>query len=514
MKAGFSGQTCGTTAFLGEQLLTCLLTLNKQQAQPLLFFDGRGIMESKERIENPLMAQANTGGKDEMNLAEFPLCVLSHRPSLDIKTLKFEDQIWDGSQKKWIPRKVTVTGSDAFGLPTQVDDEVLLALVQISKRQDFADRKVSFTRHELIRLLNWTDDGKSYRRLETSLNRWSGVTLYYDNAWWSRERQCWVDANFHVLDNVWLCHRGKSTPDTGLPEVGAPQSAFVWNEMMFASFRAGNLKSLDFDFYTSLRSAVSKRLYRFLDKRFHFGHECNFDLRELCWEHVGLSRKSDTANLKRKLLVGIAELEERGFLQPMNREEQFQKLRAGKWTVKFLRASKPTVVRKTSAKKSSDAILNALVERGIAFNTAQDLVRGYDAGHIQQQMEYFDWQMKRPDKRIVNPGGFLTSAIQSSYEIPGEFLRNRNSPTLKPSIPPTPKYGVKTLRETEQEQKASAFWKSLSSIERQRLEEDALAQANPVQRQWLEGGGRLASTTKHLLIQTFALKMSQIPSAR
>jgi len=51
---------------------------------------------------------------------------------------------------------------------------VLLGLVQLSKLHQFADRKVPFTRYQLVQLLGWRDDGKSYERLEQSLNRWTG----------------------------------------------------------------------------------------------------------------------------------------------------------------------------------------------------------------------------------------------------------------------------------------------------------------------------------------------------
>src|SRR5256885_16910376 len=135
-----------------------------------------------------------------------------------------------------------------------------------------------------------------------------------------------MDKKSLVLDNVWLCHRAEPRPDTGLPDTGGLVSAFVWNEVIFRSFRAGNLKSIDLQFFTSLSSAVAKRLYRFLDKRFYHGHRFQINLRELCCEHIGLSRNYDTANLKRKLLSGILELERRGFLQALTRAAQFQKV--------------------------------------------------------------------------------------------------------------------------------------------------------------------------------------------
>jgi len=286
-------------------------------------------VENTERIEENLMPQKVGEGKDEMNLAEFPLCALSRRPRPDQKTLRFEDRLFDKGRREWITRQLTVTGSDAFGLPTALDDEVLLGLIQLTRQREFADRKVPFTRHELLRLLDWRDDSKNYRRLECSLNRWTGVTLYYQKAWWNKTRQCWVDEKFHVLDNVWLCHRGEPPPDTGLDESGALISAFVWNEVIFRSFHAGNLKSIDFEFFKSLGSAVAKRLYRFLDKRFWNRSRCEFQLQELACQHLGFSGNYEASNLKRKMLPGIRELETRGYLAEVPDAERFRKIRAG-----------------------------------------------------------------------------------------------------------------------------------------------------------------------------------------
>src|SRR5690348_5308830 len=95
-------------------------------------------------------------GKDEMNLAEFPMTSLSDRPIVGETSLKFEDQIYDDRKKKLISRKRIIEGSKEYGLPTATDDSVLLALIQLTKlKNGFTTREVEFTRHELIKLLSW-----------------------------------------------------------------------------------------------------------------------------------------------------------------------------------------------------------------------------------------------------------------------------------------------------------------------------------------------------------------------
>ena len=61
-------------------------------------------METVERIEEDAMAKKGNDGKDEMNLAEFPLCALAHRLRPEQKTLRFEDRVWDERRRQTITR--------------------------------------------------------------------------------------------------------------------------------------------------------------------------------------------------------------------------------------------------------------------------------------------------------------------------------------------------------------------------------------------------------------------------
>ncbi|MGE5754429.1 MAG: hypothetical protein ACM35G_01735, partial [Planctomycetaceae bacterium] len=60
-------------------------------------------------------------GRDEMNLAEFPITLLTDHPSMGVKTLVFGGQYG----------RLTVSGSDDFGLPTALDADVIVGLIQL-----------------------------------------------------------------------------------------------------------------------------------------------------------------------------------------------------------------------------------------------------------------------------------------------------------------------------------------------------------------------------------------------
>ena len=472
-------------------------------------------MEDQKCIELESMRTSSSDGRDEMNLAEFPLCALSHRLPSGVKTLHFEDQIWDQSRNEHITRHLTVTGSDAYGLPTALDDEVLLGLVQLSRQRNFTDRKVPFTRYQLIRLLGWRDDTKTYDRLEESLNRWTGVTLYYRNAWRDKQRKCWVDEKFHVIDNVWLCHRNDSRPDA---TSGAPTSAFVWNEVLYRSFQAGNLKALDFEFFKGLNSAVAKRLYRFLDKRFFRRHRLEFDLKELGWNHVGLSRSYDAASLKRKLRTGILELEQKGYLHPMGDSERFRKVCSGQWQVLLSKAASrsenPTPPKSVP---KGNSIVAALIGRGVALAVAETTVRDHAPEKVRRQMDVFDWLVARKDSKVSrNPPGFLLSAIQNDYAAPAGFISpdevariEREHQEQKDQADQRKQEREKAEHKRDQNRHRAIhqFLDSLSPGERDDLEQAAWKSAASLKRSLFSGEGSLAKAAKQAALESHVWRL-------
>src|SRR6478752_2995799 len=152
-------------------------------------------------------AATDAGWKDELNLAEFPIAALTDRIPDGQTTLVFEDKL-ERRDSAPIVRRLTIMGTHKHGLPTSLDDEVLVGLIQLTKRRsNFTDARVHFSRYELIELLGWPQSGQSYRRIEEALHRWVGVVLMYEKAWWDNAAKSWVDEQFHVLDNVTLYDR-------------------------------------------------------------------------------------------------------------------------------------------------------------------------------------------------------------------------------------------------------------------------------------------------------------------
>lgn len=370
--------------------------------------------------------------KDELNLAEFPIAALTDRVPDGQSTLVFEDHLEqrDGPP---IVRRLSISGHGKLGLPVALDDQVIVGLIQLTKRHNnFTDARVHFSRYELIELLGWPQDGHSYRRIEEALNRWVGVVLSYENAWWDNDEKSWVDETFHIIDNVSLYDREKAMNKANSAKGKRPKplSSFRWNEVMFRSFQANNLKQLDLEFYLDLRLPTSKRLYRFLDKRFYQRERVDFDLRVLACEHVGMSREYAPTELKRRLRPALEELEKSGFLEPLSENEKYVNVEKGKWRILFVRGPRRRA-EEESAKplNTAEALQKELVERQVHYQVARDLVAKHPLDRIRAKIEVFDWLKEHSEQRVQrNPAGYLVASIRDDYDPPDDFVPKLKRP--------------------------------------------------------------------------------------
>src|SRR5688572_21038666 len=100
-------------------------------------------------------------GRDELNLADFPISVLQRRqPTAEggrkLDTVVYHSTRYDANAHRRVPQKVTLTTSSRYGLPTPADENVVLALLYIAKKHDnFADPKVHFVPWHLFRIMSW-----------------------------------------------------------------------------------------------------------------------------------------------------------------------------------------------------------------------------------------------------------------------------------------------------------------------------------------------------------------------
>lgn len=434
---------------------------------------------------DPAPPAIHPDGRDEMNLAEFPISLLTDRAPTGHKTIEFQDPFYDEATGKVIARKLIITASDKYGLPTPKDDEVIVGLLQLTKEaNNFTGRTVPFSRSELIERLHWPDTGQSFRRVAESFDRWTSVYLNYEKAWWDNEHRSWVDEKFHILDRVSLYDR-----DRQLKQGSLKLSSFTWSDVLFRSFQSSYLKRIDFDFYISLDHPTAKRMYRFLDKRFYLKRRWDFDLKEFAWDHIGLSRSyTDSGKIKEKLQPALDELEQRGFLEPMSREERYAKLSRGEWRISVAQKAGRVLAEKAQPVEPSD-IERALIERGVTRTTASELVAGRSEDQIRAKLEVFDWLMAKRDKRVQkSPAGYLVESIRDDYAPPKGFESKTQREAKQVAELERKRKAEEAKRKAEAEEEAreaaehariKRYLDSLTEDEREALQADAVAKANP-----------------------------------
>ena len=276
-------------------------------------------------------------GRDEMNLIEFPFGPITAGAK---KTFEVDHQAFDKTLKRMVNRKLLITGSDAFGLPKPIDDQVLMGMKALTCEAGFQSRTIHFSRYHLCRTMGWPVNGRTYKRLEEAMDRIAGTTLKFKDSWWDKGESQYTSKTFHLIDEVSLCSRDQ-LDRTRLAEKGATHSlcSFVWSEVIWKSFADGYIKKINMKMWRKIssrgRKEVALRLYRILDKRFYRKAYVRFDVRKLCVGTLGVSSDYAPSQMVRVLKRAADWLAECEFLQ----EVRFQPGRNGGTEATFIKAN-------------------------------------------------------------------------------------------------------------------------------------------------------------------------------
>jgi hypothetical protein len=281
-------------------------------------------------------------GRDEMNLADFPISVLQRQQPSDengqkLDTIVYESSRHDSATRQRVTQRVTLQSSSRDGLPTPADEHVILALLFVAKHSnDFRESTVNFAPGQLFEIMGWSPNGRSYQRLRGVLRRLKALNIRYENAWWDAAGRQYEEEVATGIIAAYRIARQVSGPRTDATEL---LSSVTWTPQFHDSLQKGNLKRLDLELFFSLRSPAAQRMYRFLDKRFYNTPKLSLDLIEFACGHVGLTECDNVAILKRRLAPALAELETVGFLAKVDPEERFTKVKAGVWRIHLQKAS-------------------------------------------------------------------------------------------------------------------------------------------------------------------------------
>lgn len=373
-------------------------------------------------------------GKDEMNLAVFPIAALSVRVPKNVKALKFQDTI-QGESGKMVKRSWTVQGGSDCGLPTAGDEDVYVALMELTRQQGFSDRRVNFSRYELAKRLGWSPCGKTYSRIEQALIRLANVNIHASNAFWDNAKRSYVTVSFSLIQEYQLYDEKPRKGEKLRSE--PPSSFFMWTERLFESFKSGYIKFLDTELYFGLSSATARRLFRYLDKKFGRDHNFAIDIFKLAHEHLGISRNYRyVSQIVQQMRPALDDLTANRYLRSWevrNHVIAFSRVPSDEYEQEIVEEALDGLPFEEAAltievqgddegrlEALEAEVLDALVSRGVMRRRASSIVRAYSPnrlGQISDTVAYFDWLVGNGRKRLENPAGFLVSLIQDELPV-------------------------------------------------------------------------------------------------
>jgi hypothetical protein len=353
----------------------------------------------------------------ESNLEEYPLFAVKAR-NRNENQLVFERrrQGEDGTE---LVQRWEVEPPAKLGMPGPFDQDVYLAVLQLLEMRGGMPRngELAFSLYELRNILGWSTSGNTYEKIRQSLRRISSTTLTSENAFYSKAEERFLSDTFQI----WTVHFSRTTRGKTTRE----RHTLRFHPIFIRNYMAQYLKGLDPDFYWSLPSPLSKRLYRLVDHQRDGGLSWRTDLSSLR-QQVPLSNYSYPSEIKRVLETAHEELEDRGFLSNVGYE--------GKMDVSY--QISPEFARRQKARELSGDpgelfAIERLVSEGLRGDVARDLVAQHGSARCLRYTDALESQ-----RGVRSRAGWLRRAIEQGYELP-DTLPLPDTPT-DAAPPPLP----------------------------------------------------------------------------
>ena len=356
----------------------------------------------------------------EINLEEAPLFMLqkSEQGGEDVIESRSVVVTREGHRMEQYWR---VTAHRDFGLPGAVDEHVFIAVMQLVQRRGGMppDGRITFTLYELLEILGKTHGGKNYDELRDSLDRIASTNVYAENAFYSLADEDFKSHRFHLWDVTFRKKKRKGR--------ASEHHTLKFGDVLASSFAAGYLKSLDADFYNSLKKDLARSLYRLIDAKRKKRLSWSADLQQLR-QMVSMPPSYRYASkIKEKLLPAHEELKSRGYLDRAEIEE-IGRGREKRHVVHY-RVS-PTFVRdrtdpKEDLTEPQRYAADALTAHGVWAETARDLVLEHGADHCLYYVELLPYQ-----KGVRDAGAWLRKYIENGWPLKTPEELDTPPPTL------------------------------------------------------------------------------------
>lgn len=326
-------------------------------------------IKNEDLIEE--FTEVELDGVDELNIAEFPLAVLSQRPKGNKVT--YSNLVTDPVTRKKIKRELVISADQKdTSLPTVLDANVILALLQFHERIDERNFQ-SFHLREICRILGLNEDGRTVSRVKQSLITYYNLDLSYSNAWFDAYSKEWRHAKFRIINAI-------EYTDSG-------EMKIQWGEHFLKNIKSGYLKPLDLELFRNLKNPIAQTLFRFLDKKFYTRHALDYEVENLAFNHLGFPKSStpDISTIKKRLKVPITILEDFNFIE--RDPKRFYKKRKI-WRIRFNRIDSQSQEQADLFSNTEEDILQERMrDQGIMEQQSSNYLKKYGYQRVLETFE-------------------------------------------------------------------------------------------------------------------------------
>jgi hypothetical protein len=351
----------------------------------------------------------------EQNLEKFPLFELKARKR-GVKARVFEKAI-PGEGGVSLNQMWKVIPSGEYGMPGPVDQDVYLAVLQLLQQRGGMpeDGELSFSLYELRKILGWSDDsGGAYKEIRDALLRIATTSMQSRNAFYSAEERRRIVDTF----NIWSVHFAEHEVKG---QAVRERHVLKFHPIFIRNYMAQYLKGIDSEFYWSLRSPISKRLYRLVDLQRGGGLSWATDIFGVR-DQIPLDYDYPS-QIKRALQKAHDELLHSDFLSGVEYE--------GKTEVTY-KVSRDFARRQKARELSGDPKEIFAIERLIRESIAGDTAREFVVTYGPERCLFYADAVNR-QKGVVNRAGWIVSAIKEGWAI-----RDAAQTALLDSLPDAP----------------------------------------------------------------------------
>lgn len=412
------------------------------------------ISRTEKSIENEESILFPETIKSEVNFLIFPFFALwSKDVKKKIKT-EYKTLIKRGTEKLEISWRVS--SNPEYGYPGPFDREVYKAIEQIISELPLPIKNPIplGSLHNLYkRIAIKKPGGSQYTKIKEALERIIATTIKSKGAFYSKEKEEWIEDVFHLYDRV--IFKGKKMPSGEI----ADNNYLYLNSWYLDNINARYVKPINWNYYRSLETPITQRLYELLSVKFYRiiiggGKSISYKYSTIC-DLLPITRQEYLSSARRILDPAHEKLEKVDFLEGWKWEELLSKGEEKDWLISYYPGKKakeeisafkigeqlelelPTIRMTEDEFESELSLSNAesdmvenLILRGISEYTAKKLVKSYPSEQIQRQIKVFDWLKLRKNPLLKNnPVGFLRKSIEENYQPPQEYLDQREGET-------------------------------------------------------------------------------------